>query len=64
MFVGKRITGNRHGASQGLGYDLLHVAIDDATRLADVEGLADEKLILPGVSETGSHLTVSTQEAV
>ncbi|CEJ12952.1 hypothetical protein BN1110_03259 [bacterium YEK0313] len=31
--VGHRITGNRRGASQGLGYDFLHVAIDDATRL-------------------------------
>ncbi|CEJ12101.1 IS2 transposase TnpB [bacterium YEK0313] len=41
--VGHRITGNRRGASQGLGYDFLHVAIDDATRLAYVEVLPDER---------------------
>ncbi|MGK9236871.1 IS481 family transposase [Inquilinus limosus] len=41
--VGHRITGNRRGASEGLGYDFLHVAIDDATRLAYVEVLPDEK---------------------
>lgn len=31
------------GASEGLGYDYLHVAIDDATRLVYVEILPDEK---------------------
>lgn len=41
--VGHRITGNRRGASEGMGYDFLHVAIDDATRLAYVEVLADER---------------------
>jgi transposase InsO family protein len=41
--VGHRITGNRRGASEGLGYDFLHVAIDDATRLAYVEVLPDER---------------------
>jgi transposase InsO family protein len=41
--VGHRITGNRRGASQGMGYDFLHVAIDDATRLAYVEVLPDER---------------------
>ncbi|GLK82311.1 hypothetical protein [Ancylobacter defluvii] len=35
--VGHRITGNRRGASEGTGYDFLHVAIDDATRLTYVE---------------------------
>ena len=40
--VGHRITGNRRGASQGLGYDL-HVAIDDATRLAYVGVQRDER---------------------
>lgn len=41
--VGHRITGNRRGASEGMGYDFLHVAIDDATRLAYVEVLPDER---------------------
>jgi hypothetical protein len=38
-----RITGDRRGKSRDLGYDCLHVAIDDATRLAYVEVLPDEK---------------------
>jgi transposase InsO family protein len=42
--VGHRITGSRQqGRSAGFGYDRLHVAIDDATRLAYVEVLADEQ---------------------
>ena len=41
--VGHRITGNRRGASKGMGYDFVHVAIDDATRLAYVEVLPDER---------------------
>jgi len=41
--VGHRITGNRRGASEGMGYDFLHVAIDDATRLAYVEVFPDER---------------------
>jgi transposase InsO family protein len=41
--IGHRITGNRRGASQGMGCDFLHVAIDDATRLAYVEILPDER---------------------
>jgi len=42
--VGHRITGNRQRArSYGVGYDKVHVAIDDATRLAYVEVLADEQ---------------------
>lgn len=42
--VGHRITGNRQqGRSAGVGYDRVHVAIDDATRLADVEVLPDEQ---------------------
>ena len=40
---GHRITGDRRGASTGMGCDVLHVAIDDATRLAYVEVLADER---------------------
>jgi len=42
--VGHRITGNRQrGRSSGVGYDRVHVAIDDATWLAYVEVLADEQ---------------------
>jgi transposase InsO family protein len=43
--VGHRITGNRRGATEGAGYDFFHVAIDDATRLAYVEVLCDERRI-------------------
>ena len=42
--VGHRITGNRQqGRSTGVGYDRVHVAIDDATRLVYIEVLADEQ---------------------
>ena len=42
--VGHRITGDRRqGSSRGVGYEKVHVAIDDATRLAYVEVLADEQ---------------------
>ncbi|MFQ6539329.1 MULTISPECIES: DDE-type integrase/transposase/recombinase [Aphanothece] len=42
--AGHRITGNRQqGRSYGVGYDKVHVAVDDATRLAYVEVLADEQ---------------------
>jgi transposase len=42
--VGHRITGDRQrGRSTGVGYDRIHVAIDDATRLAYAEVLADEQ---------------------
>lgn len=42
---GHRVTGDRTGQSsaRGAGYDAVHVAIDDATRLAYVEILPDEK---------------------
>ena len=40
--TGHRITGSRRGRSKGAGWDYLHVAIDDATRLAYVEVLPDE----------------------
>jgi transposase InsO family protein len=40
--VGHRITGDRRNPSAGAGYDYVHVAIDDATRLAYVEVLPDE----------------------
>lgn len=42
--VGHRITGSRTGrTSRGAGWEALHVAIDDATRLAYTELLPDEK---------------------
>ena len=41
---GHRITGDRQqGRSYGVGYDKVHVAVGDATRLAYVEVLADEQ---------------------
>lgn len=42
---GHRVTGDRTGQSsaRGAGYDAVHVAIDDATRLAYAEILPDEK---------------------
>jgi transposase InsO family protein len=40
--VGHRITGDRHGQPRGVGYEFVHVAIDDRSRLAYVEVLADE----------------------
>jgi transposase InsO family protein len=42
--TGHRITGERRGhRTAGAGWDFLHVAVDDATRLAYVEVLPDEK---------------------
>jgi transposase InsO family protein len=42
--VGHRITGYRQqGRSYSVGYDKVHVAVDDATRLAYVEVLVDEQ---------------------
>ena len=46
--VGHRITGDRRlGSSPGSVYKKTHVAVDDATRLADVEGLPDEQHAAP-----------------
>jgi len=41
--TGHRITGDRRGASDGAGWDFVHVCIDDHSRLAYVEVLDDEK---------------------
>lgn len=43
--VGHRITGHRVGQSRnrGIGWDFVHVCVDDATRVAYVEVLPDEK---------------------
>jgi transposase InsO family protein len=41
--VGHRITGDRRGQSEGAGWEFVHVAVEDASRLAYVEVLPDEK---------------------
>ncbi len=41
--AGHRVTGNKHRRSPGAGWDYVHVAIDDASRLAYVEILPDER---------------------
>ena len=41
--IGHRITGNRRGQKRGIGWDLVHVCVDDASRLAYTEVLPDEK---------------------
>ena len=46
--IGHRITGDRRGSGHGLGWEFLHVCIDDATRVAYAEVLPNEK----GVSAT------------
>ncbi len=43
--VGHRITGKRQHRNRGIGWDFVHVAIDDASRVAYVEILEDEKAI-------------------
>jgi transposase InsO family protein len=40
--VGHRITGDRRAEVRGIGWEFVHVAIDDASRLAYVEVLPDE----------------------
>lgn len=41
--VGHRITGDRRSRVRGIGWEFVHVAIDDATRLAYVEVLENER---------------------
>jgi transposase InsO family protein len=41
--IGHRITGDRRHSSGGAGWEFVHVAVDDASRLAYVEILPDEK---------------------
>jgi transposase InsO family protein len=41
--IGHRIHGNRHYRARGVGYEFVHVAIGDASRLAYAEVLADQK---------------------
>jgi transposase InsO family protein len=41
--IGHRITGDRRGQNSTVGWEFVHVAVDDASRLAYVEILPDEK---------------------
>ncbi|MFQ5620183.1 MAG: IS481 family transposase [Rhodospirillales bacterium] len=41
--VGHRITGDRRSRVRGIGWEYAHVAVDDASRLAYVEVLEDQK---------------------
>ena len=41
--IGHRITGNRASRARGVGWDFLHVCVDDASRLAYTEILPDER---------------------
>src|SRR5215467_8369475 len=41
--VGHRIHGDRRRRVRGIGWEFVHVAVDDATRLAYVEVLSDEQ---------------------
>jgi transposase InsO family protein len=43
--AGHRVTGNRRGTATGIGWEYVHVCVDDATRLAYVEVLNDEKAV-------------------
>jgi transposase InsO family protein len=47
--LGHRITGNRVHKNRGIGWEFVHVCVDDYTRLAYVEVLEDEK----GVTAVG-----------
>jgi transposase InsO family protein len=41
--IGHRITGNRRMRTRGVGWEFVHVAVDDASRLAYAEVLANER---------------------
>jgi transposase InsO family protein len=41
--VGHRITGERQGNSRGIGWEFVHVAIDDASRIAFSQIMPDER---------------------
>ena len=43
--AGHRMTGNRRGQAKGIGWEYVHICVDDATRLAYVEVLTDEKAV-------------------
>jgi transposase InsO family protein len=41
--VGHRITGDRHGQARGIGWEFVHVCVDDCSRVTYAEVLPDEK---------------------
>jgi hypothetical protein len=41
--IGHRITGDRRGRVRGIGWEAVHVAIDDCSRLSYAEVLRDER---------------------
>ena len=41
--IGHRITGDRHGQARGIGWEFVHVGVDDCSRVAYAEVLSDEK---------------------
>ena len=43
QIIGHRITGNRRQRGRGAGWEFVHVAVDDASRLAYAEVLANER---------------------
>jgi len=40
--IGHRITGDRHGQARGIGWEFVHVCVDDCSRVAYAEVLTDE----------------------
>jgi transposase InsO family protein len=46
--AGHRMTGKRTKQARGIGWEFVHVCVDDATRLAYVEVLADERAVTAG----------------
>jgi len=42
-YLGHRVTGDRPGRRHGIGWEFVHVAVDDHSRVAYVELLADER---------------------
>jgi transposase InsO family protein len=42
---GHRVNGDRRTRTRGIGWEYVHVAVDDATRLAYIEVLEDEKAV-------------------
>jgi hypothetical protein len=65
--IGHRISGNRRDTRRGAGWEILHVAIDNAARLAYSEILPDERKVsaiafatrLPGSAATASPSSAS-----
>lgn len=41
--IGHRITGDRHRSTRGIGWECVHVCVDDCSRVAYAEVLSDEK---------------------